>query len=172
MDQTGTTTRIFIRHAEPDDYTAIHRILAGPKAVAGTLQVPLPSAERWRKRIAEPTEDTYHLVACVDNDVVGHLGLHTFSNRPRRRHVGQIGMAVRDDWHGQGVGTALLHAAIDLADNWLQLTRLELEVYTDNIAAVTLYKKSGFVIEGELIHYAFRNGQYVDAYSMARVRPK
>ncbi len=172
MDETGSSTIISIRHAEPSDYTAVHRIAAGPTAVWGTLQVPLPSAERWRKRIAEPTEDTVHLVACVDHEVVGHLGLHTFSKQPRRRHVGRIGMAVRDDWHGKGVGTALLHAALDLADNWLQLTRLELEVYTDNTAAVALYKKSGFTIEGRLVHYAFRNGEYVDAYSMARLRTK
>ena len=32
-------------------------------------------------------------------------------------------MSVRDDWHGRGVGTALLAAAIDLADNWLNYTR-------------------------------------------------
>ena len=45
-------------------------------------------------------------------------------------------MAVRDDWQGRGVGTALMEAALDLADNWLNLTRIELEVYTDNAAAI------------------------------------
>jgi putative acetyltransferase len=50
------------------------------------------------------------------------------------RHVGSIGMAVRDDWQGKGVGTALMEAALDLADNWLNLTRIELRVYTDNAA--------------------------------------
>ena len=161
---------VSVRHAEPDDAEAIHRILCGPRATAGTLQLPLQSVEGVRKRFfSETREGLYHLVACVDEEVVGHLGLETFT-RPRRRHVGEIGMAVRDDWQGRGVGTALMEAALDLADNWLNLTRIELEVYADNAAGVALYKKFGFEVEGTHRRFAFSNGEYVDAYSMARVR--
>lgn len=161
---------ILIRHAEPDDYDGIARIYQAPKAVWGTLQLPLAPIERWRKRLAEPPEGSYNLLACVEGEVVGQLGLHTAPNAPRRRHVGQIGMAVRDDWHGKGVGTALMQAVVDLADKWLNLRRLELEVYTDNEPAIRLYKKFGFVIEGTKVEYAFRDGRYVGAHMMARLR--
>ncbi len=161
---------VSVRHAEPDDYEAMHRIMSGPKAAAGTLQLPLQSAETWRKRLADPPEGLFLLVACVDGEVVGNLGLETSPTRPRIRHAGSIGMAVRDDWQGQGVGTALMEAALDLADNWLNLTRIELRVYVDNSAAVALYKRFGFEIEGTHRRYAFRDGKYVDAYSMARLR--
>jgi putative acetyltransferase len=160
---------ITVRHAEPDDAEAIHRILSGARATAGTLQLPLQSLEGVRKRFSETPEGLYHLVACVEDEVVGHLGLETFT-RPRRRHVGEIGMAVRDDWQGRGVGTALMQAALDLADKWLNLMRVELSVYVDNAAGVALYKKFGFEIEGTHPRYAFRGGEYVDAYSMARLK--
>jgi putative acetyltransferase len=162
---------ITIRRAEPSDYEAIKHIFDSPNVVWGTLQLPFPSTEQWRKRLAEPPEGFFSLVACVeDNEVVGQLGLHTFPHRPRRRHVGQIGMMVRDDWQGKGVGTALMQAAIELADKWLNLTRLELEVFTDNAPAIRLYEKFGFTIEGTLVDFAFRDGQYVDSYIMARLR--
>ena len=161
---------IVIRHVEPDDYEALHRIFSGPKVIRGTLQLPFPSAERWRKRLADPPEGLYSLVASVDGEVVGTLGVHTFPDRPRRRHVGQIGMAVRDDWHGKGVGTALMEAAIDLADNWLNLARLELTVFVDNAPAIALYRKLGFTTEGTLTDYVFRDGEYVDCFLMARLR--
>jgi putative acetyltransferase len=148
----------------------MRRILAGPKAIWGTLQLPFPSVEKWRKRLAEPPEGLFSLVACVEDEVVGSLGLRTFPDRPRRRHAGEIGMAVRDDWHGKGIGTALMEAAVDLADNWLNLTRLELTVWTDNVQAIRLYEKFGFVAEGTLVGYAFRDGQYVDCLTMARLR--
>jgi putative acetyltransferase len=61
-------------------------------------------------------------------------------------------------------------ATLDLADKWLNLTRLELQVYTDNEAGIRLYQRMGFVIEGTLKRFAFRDGQYVDAMQMARVR--
>lgn len=161
---------ITIRRAEPSDVEAMHKIFSGFKAMRGTLQLPYPSMEMWRKRLAEPPDGTFNLVACVENEVVGQLGLHTFPHHPRRRHVGQIGMAVHDDWQGKGVGSALMQAAVDLADNWLNLTRLELEVYTDNEPAIALYKKFGFVTEGTLKNFAYRDGQFVDVYTMARMR--
>jgi L-phenylalanine/L-methionine N-acetyltransferase len=162
---------VTVRHTEPEDYEALHRIMSGPKATAGTLQLPFPSAEMWRKRLAEPPEGLYSLVACVEGEVVGNIGLEISPTRPRMRHVGSIGMAVRDDWQGKGVGTALMVAALDLADNWLNLTRIELRVYVDNAAAIALYKKFGFEIEGTHRRMAFRGGEYVDGYSMGRLRP-
>jgi L-phenylalanine/L-methionine N-acetyltransferase len=64
----------------------------------------------------------------------------------------------------------LLTAAVDLADRWLNLSRLELTVYVDNAAAIALYKRFGFQQEGVLRHYAFRDGAYVDVLAMARIR--
>jgi len=161
---------LIIRRAEPSDYEAIAKIFTHPKVLWGTLQIPYPSLEQWRKKIAEPPEGFYSLVACVDGEVVGQIGLHTSPNRPRRRHVGEIGMMVRDDWQGKGIGTALMQAAVDLADKWLNLSRLELGVFPDNEPAIKLYKKFGFQLEGTQIGYAFRDGQYVDTLMMARVR--
>jgi RimJ/RimL family protein N-acetyltransferase len=39
-----------------------------------------------------------------------------------------------------------------------------------NAIGIALYEKFGFEIEGTHRRYAFRDGEYVDAYSMARVR--
>jgi putative acetyltransferase len=159
---------LIIRRTEPGDYEAIHKIFTCPRVIWGTLQVPYPSIDAWRKRLAEPPEGFFSLVACVDGEVVGQIGLQTFPNRPRRRHAGEIGMMVRDDWQGKGIGTALMQAIVDLADKWLNLYRLELDVYTDNEPAIRLYKKFGFEIEGTRIGEAFRDGQFVDTYAMAR----
>jgi putative acetyltransferase len=161
--------QVTVRRAEVGDAEALCKTFGAPKAMAGTLQLPLPSVEMWRKRLAEATTEDYFLVAEVKGEVVGNAGLHA-AGRARRRHAGAIGMSVRDDWHGRGIGSALLAAAIDIADNWLAYRRLELTVYTDNAAALALYRKFGFEIEGTLRDYAFRNGAYVDAYTMARLR--
>nr|WP_260603352.1 GNAT family N-acetyltransferase [Vibrio cholerae] len=127
-----------------------------------------PSSDMWEKRFQNIPEHVYAYVAVVDGEVVGNLGFELCTN-PRRRHVGTFGMGVKDDAQGLGVGSALLKTVIDLADNWLNLKRIELTVYVDNERAINLYKKFGFVIEGESKAYAFRNGSYVDVYHMARV---
>lgn len=163
------TQPITIRRAEPEDFAAVRAIYAAPHAQAGTLQLPFPSLELWRQRLQTVDPNHHNLLACVGGEVVGQLGLHA-SPHPRRRHVADLGMGVRDDWQGRGVGSALMVAALDLADRWLQLRRIELQVYADNAAAIALYSRHGFVEEGRHREFAFRDGAWVDALSMARLR--
>jgi putative acetyltransferase len=165
------TKQINIRRVEPDDYRSLQEIHAQPRVVWGTLQTPFPSAEIWKARLASPTDGTFGLAACVDGRIVGSLSLAVPANSPRRRHVGEIGLAVHDAWQHRRVGSALMRAAVKLADRWLDLKRLELTVYTDNVPAIKLYENLGFEIEGTLRAYSFRDGRYADAYAMARLRP-
>jgi putative acetyltransferase len=160
---------IIVRAQEPTDAEAMLKVIHGEKAYSGTLQLPFFSLDAMKKRVSTPFEGGYILVAEVDGEVVGSIGLHIGSNM-RRRHVADIGMMVRDDMQGKGVGSALMAAIIDMAENWLQITRLELTVYTDNAAAIGLYQKFGFEIEGTHRKYAFRDGVYVDAHSMGRLK--
>lgn len=161
--------RIVIRHAEPEDHEALYRIFSGPRVIAGTLQLPFPTRESWRERLAGISGEGFLLVACAGDELVGNVGLHVSPTRWRTRHAAELGMSVRDDWQGRGVGTALMEAVLDLADNWLNLMRIELRVYADNAAGIALYRKFGFEIEGTHRRFAFRDGEYVDAYSMARL---
>lgn len=160
---------IVVRAREPRDVEAVAAVFDCSGVIAGTLQLPLRSVEERRERFAQSPPGTHSLVAAYDGRVVGTLGLHV-ELAPRRRHCASVGMGVHDDFQGRGVGSALLAAAIDLADNWLGLERIELTVYTDNAAAIHLYEKFGFVVEGTARRYAFRNGVYVDAHHMARLR--
>ena len=162
---------IIVRHAEPGDYLAVQQIYAQPRAVAGNLQVPFPSQEMWRERLTKIDSNNHILVALVNDKVVGNLGLH-LSARRRRTHAAGIGIGVHDEYHRLGVGSALLAAALSQADNWLNLLRIELTVFTDNEAAIQLYKKFGFVIEGTHVAYGLRDGAYADVYAMARLHPK
>ncbi len=159
---------ITIRKAEPTDADAIWKCYTAPMVVRNTLQMPYRSLGSVRELLTKSGEGDHILVAVIDGEVVGVIGLHT-SSRPRVNHKGEIGMMVRDDWQGKGVGTAMMRAVIDLADKWLNLARIELTVFKDNEPAIALYRKFGFEIEGTHRKYAFRDGGFMDAYTMARI---
>lgn len=162
-------SEIAIRATEPEDAEAIHALLRCPGVVRGTLQIPWRPLAYTRERFGSVRSDEHGLVALLDQRVVGHLGLQIVQN-PRRRDVGKFGMAVHDDYQGRGVGSALMAAMVDLADNWLGLRRLELEVWADNAPAIRLYKKFGFEVEGTGRQFAYRAGELVDALFMARLK--
>jgi putative acetyltransferase len=159
---------ILIRALEPGDIPDLTEAWNQPLAYAGTLQLPYTSVDARQKRSANTPSTLTRLVAVIDGKVIGCLGLERYENR--RSHAGQFGMAVHDAYAGRGAGAALLAAAIDLADNWLQIKRLELSVYADNARALALYERFGFEREGFHRAYSWRNGAFVDSISMARFR--
>lgn len=161
---------IVIRHAEPGDTEAVHRLFTQPEVYANTLQVPHPSRAMWQERMNQKSPGQYHLVAIVDDQVVGHLMIAA-ETRPRRSHVASFGLCVDAARHNQGIATALLREMIAMCDNWLRIERIELTVFVDNAPAIALYQKLGFDIEGTGKRYGLRDGDYIDAYFMARQRP-
>jgi putative acetyltransferase len=160
---------IQIRAAEPGDAEAMHAIMSGPTVIANTLQLPWRPLDLQRERL-QNQRGVHRLVAVIDGQVVGNLSLHQ-NQGPRRRDVASFGMAVHEAFHNRGVGSALMAAMIELADGWLGIRRIEMEVWTDNLAAVHLYEKFGFVKEGTARQFAHRASGLVDAFYMARIRP-
>lgn len=162
------TSDILIRAARLEDAESLWRLQAQPGYRHGTLRLPYPSLESIRARLTSPDPNRTLLVAERQGAVLGNAGLNRFDGR--RVHAGEIGMGVDDAHRGQGIGTQLLAALIDMADNWLNLRRLELTVFADNQAALALYRKFGFEEEGRLTDFAFQAGRYATALAMARIR--
>lgn len=161
-------TDIHIRHYEPTDLPQVHALYSEQLAFADTLQLPYQPAEHWVQKLETRRDGSMCLVALRGEELVGQLGL-SVQTSPRRRHVADLGMGVKASARRSGVGSALLAAAVDSCENWLNVSRIEIGVYTDNAAALGLYQKHGFVIEGTCRRYAFRNGHYVDVHLMARI---
>lgn len=161
---------VLVRGTEAEDWEDLAVLYTDPTVIRNTLQIPYQSRDAIRDRLENPPPDFHSLVAVLDGQVIGLLGLALHSGR--QAHVASLGMMVHPDYHGRGVGSALMEAALDLADNWLDCHRVELEVYPDNAPALALYHKFGFEVEGTLRAYAFREGAYTDSYLMARVRDR
>ena len=160
--------KIHIRQTEPEDFKAIMELYAQPSCYSGTLQLPYPTEAKWKKKLSEDPADFYSLVALIDDEIVGQIGMQV-NTYPRRKHTSNIGMAVDENFRNHGIGSLLLKEMVSLANNWLAVTRIELEVYVGNVKAIQMYKNNGFDVEGVAKSYAFRNGQYVDVNLMAKV---
>jgi L-phenylalanine/L-methionine N-acetyltransferase len=165
---------IQIRRVRTSDAEAMARLMGDPDVLGNLLQLPFPSVEAWRTRLAEwdqPGRSDLLLVAEAEGALVGNAGLNPVGPALRRRHAMHLGITVAKEWQGRGVGTQLMAALLDAADRWLGCLRIELTVFTDNEAAIALYRKFGFEIEGTHRAYALRDGRYADVLAMARLHP-
>lgn len=158
-----------LRSVRPSDAEALCAIFNMPGFRQGTLRMPFEMVEQVARRIAKSGPETTWIVAELDGKVVGHGSL-VVQGSPRRSHIGEINIGLDDAFVGTGIGSAILGALLDVADNWRALKRVELTVYADNEPALRLYKSHGFEIEGRHVKAGFTDGQYHDLLSMARLR--
>lgn len=160
---------VMIRPLQMEDIDAIYAMRRQESVIWGTLAMPSGNRERFRKQALQILDDPrrHAFVAVLDQQVVGSIDLKQLAGR--LSHTGQLGMAVDENFHRQGIGTALLNYLIQFNQKWLKLKRIELEVYPDNTPAVKLYKKAGFMEEGRKKQAALREGVYVDLLIMAKV---
>ncbi|WP_338848481.1 GNAT family N-acetyltransferase [Massilia sp. W12] len=161
--------RIRIRRMCAADAPALAAVMEWPNAQSQTMQLPYPNLAGWQERAARNEPELSALVAEVDGNVVGHASLRLF-DAPRQRHVAHLGISLADPWAGCGIGSRLMAALIEMADQWLQVLRIELTVFADNAAAVALYQKFGFEQEACLRAYAVRDGELCDCLLMARLK--
>jgi L-phenylalanine/L-methionine N-acetyltransferase len=157
-----------VRPPHPVDLEAMYAIFRHPDVARTTLQLPSQALWMTRQRLLEPPAGMHRLVAVSDREVIGIATLVPHA-RARQAHSAGLGMSVHPDYWGRGVGTALMESLIDLADNWLNLRRVELEVNTDNPAGVRLYEKFGFEIEGTYGLHVYGGGRWTDSYFMSRL---
>ena len=106
-----------IRPAEKADLPAVMRLYAQPEFNNGSV-LPLVQAEMLFERMQGYPD--YHLyVAEMDGQIVGTFALLIMDN------LGHLGapsgvvedVAVDPAWQGQGIGTAMMHWAIDYCRN-------------------------------------------------------
>jgi ribosomal protein S18 acetylase RimI-like enzyme len=81
-------------------------------------------------------------------------------------HVGRLGMGVRFEWRRQGIGRRLMDACLSRARK-AGIEKVELEVFSDNVAAIRLYESFGFSQEGRKVRGRKLEDRYQDVTLMA-----
>lgn len=127
-----------------------------------------PSAETLRSRLRLLDEKCSSYLVAVGRDGVlqGWLELHRLTPQ-RLSHVAVLMLAVGHLYRRQGVAGALLEAAYPWAAA-VGVLKLQLSVRAGNGAAVALYEREGFVLEGCERNQVFDDGGFEDNLLMAK----
>jgi len=161
-----------IRQADPSDAEQLTRLADAVSAEPEGWLISI--AGEWRsagdeRRFLKAVRRYPHAAVFVaerdDGTVVGRLSVGR-DPHPASTHVADVGLMVAADARRQGVGTALLRAAVDWARE-AGVRKLELHVFPWNEAAIALYDAFGFEREGYRKRHYRRGGEFVDAVLMA-----
>ena len=116
-------------------------------------------------RSANKTDNTIVIIALVDGEIAGFI-CFIGGKKARKRHAGEIGIAVRKKYWGSGIGANLLETLIDWAKSTNIIKKIDLLTRFDNENAIKLYEKYGFKKEGIITRDLCIKGRFYDAYCM------
>lgn len=156
---------IIIKEAKPEDaaklieYTKLvgaqtDNLSFGKEGAGDTHEV-----EEFIKRINSDSKSVMYF-AWKNDDIVGCANISGMKRRMSHRANFAISVT-KSEW-GSGIGSALLEKCISFAkDNEIEI--INLDTRSDNIRAISLYKKFGFVKIGRMPAFSKINGEYIDA---------
>ena len=160
-----------VRPAEPSDAQGVKEL---GDEVSAEPEGWLAMQDGWRsvgderrylRAIRRYPHAAVYVAEAEDGRIVGRLSLAR-DQHPASKHVADLGLMVAQSHRRQGIGRALLEAAVEWA-RANDVRKLELHVFTYNEAAIALYESFGFEREGLRKQHYLQNGRLVDAYVMA-----
>ena len=163
------TTPIDLRRAEARDAPALATIYnQGIEDRLATLETELRTPDERAAWLAARGPRHPVLVAESGGAVVGWASLNRFNPRAAYDHVVDFSVYVERAWRGRGVGSRLLTALVELAQE-LGYHKMVLSAFPFNAAGVALYERFGFRVVGVYREQGQLDGAWVDVVVMERV---
>ncbi|MCD2257529.1 GNAT family N-acetyltransferase [Agrilactobacillus fermenti] len=166
---------LIIREAVPEDAEALQTYLHAVRQESDLLLVTDEDLANDRQLQALALADIFEsnnnilLVAILHDEIIGMVRISAEADE-HIQHVGTLGISVRKAYWNHQIGTMLLGDALDWAQETNVLKRIELTVQVRNERAIHVYKKFGFVVEGQLQHAFYTTtAGYLDVLLMAKL---
>lgn len=131
---------------------------------ANEFNISIEDEENWIESI-NSSESSILLIAKDKEKIVGIASLIS-PTKDRIAHQSEVGISLRKDYWGLGIGTAMMEDLIQFARENNQTEIIHLGVKADNAPAIALYKKLGFVEIGRYPKFFKIKGEYFDEILM------
>ena len=162
-----------IREAVPDDAEKMISYLNQVGGESDNLlhgknefTVPVEGVKR-KLATSKDSENSVVLIALENDEIIARAEIDGYYPA-RIRHRAIFSISVRKDYWDQGIGTEMIENIFEQAKK-KKIRIIELEVIADNVRAIHLYHKMGFVDIGTYKDYFFVNGMYKDAMVMQKL---
>lgn len=125
-----------------------------------TLEYEEGYLEKLRKE-----ENSILILAVIEGRIIGGASINSDQKR-RHKHVGTLGIVIKKEFCGMGLGRLLIEYLIEWAKSNGITKKITLITRCDNYNAIELYKKLGFETEGVLKNENYESGKYYDCLTM------
>jgi RimJ/RimL family protein N-acetyltransferase len=155
-----------LRAPEPEDAPRLNPMFGDPDVLAG-LTMPFPQSVagflEWIEAARRSEDSATFVVETREGEAIGACDLRHLNLRNR---VANLGIWIGKPYWDRGYGTDAVRTLCRFGFRHMNLQRVELQVYADNLRGRRAYEKVGFKLEGTLRRAQFVVGRYVDTHVM------
>ncbi|AQP53632.1 hypothetical protein CBF34_00790 [Vagococcus penaei] len=172
---TNQEYTIILREAVPSDAQEVLTLVTELNQETPYLLVNRQALTLTKEDMATEIEQIYHLpnqliLLALDNNRPIGIATVTTDSDPAISHIGEIGISIKQDFWGIGLGTAMITELIDWVEHYQKIKRLEIKVQNRNQRAIALYQKLGFETEGTIrAGIKIEHDEFCDVLLMSRL---
>ena len=163
------THGIYLAQITEADKPSLLKYISDPDIYKNTLKIPYPykeeDADFWINLVEESKikeRILKHWAIKNENDeLIGGIGFH--SKYGRHSHKDEIGYWLGKPFWNKGIMTDVVKKACKIGFEEFNLTRIEVIVFNRNTASKKVLYKAGFVLEGTLRKFYFKDNRLIDA---------
>lgn len=167
--------RIRLRAVEREDVQKFHEWVNDPEVTRGlVLNMPMSMRDEmdWFDGLAKRDLNQRPLAIEISKGkgwkLIGNCGVFGIEWENRSAELG-IMIGEKSEWN-KGYGAEAMSLLLHHGFETLNLNRIALRVYAENVRAVRSYEKAGFVLEGRMREAVYKNGNYDDVLIMSVLR--
>jgi RimJ/RimL family protein N-acetyltransferase len=165
-----------VTYLQKDDQQLIHFLARLRRMHANWFPSQFPvtmgGTQKWLKENVLDLPDRILFLICIDDIYIGHMGLYRFDYQTGSAEIDNV---VRGRSEYPGIMTAALHELMSWSKITLNLKKLTLRTFGDNVKAISLYQRCGFhrtnviplvkIRQGKIVSFAeAKPGQIPDRY--------
>ena len=168
------TERLLLRRITPEDADAILALRGNPEIMK---YIPRP--------LATSRDDALAHVTMIESKILDNTGINwgiTIKGNPEmiglighyklqpENHRAEIGYMLLPEFHGKGIITEAIRAALIYGFDQMQLHSIEAVIDPGNTASEIVLQKNGFVKEAHILENEYYDGKFWDTviYSILR----
>ena len=131
--------------------------------------IAFESHMRWYESIVQDRDMVIFAIKLKSNDkLIGTCQLFDIDSLSQ---IAELQIRIGDiSEQSKGYGSEAIELLTEFGWRDLNLRKIYLYVFFDNKRAISVYKKLGFIQEGNLKNHSFVNGEYKDLYIMSKFR--
>ncbi|MDI6787718.1 MAG: UDP-4-amino-4,6-dideoxy-N-acetyl-beta-L-altrosamine N-acetyltransferase [Planctomycetota bacterium] len=132
---------------------------------------PLSNAQQkiWFEKFLKNESEKYFIIETTAGKAIGTVGLTHIDWRNRKCEWGRFLIGEKKH-QGKGYGKEAVALILKYVFEHLNMHKLYCDLFASNQKVISLYKSSGFEIEGTLRKHVFKNGDYQDVVMMGMLK--